>query len=75
MLILDRFLPGGGWVEIAALTVYAALVLKALIKIKSLNTLVNWWMKAWMRLPFPRHMVFPKESVKAFDCYALNSMN
>ena len=31
MLILDRFLPGGGWVEIAGLTVYAALVLKALI--------------------------------------------
>ena len=31
MLIVDRFLPGGGWVEIAALAAYSGLILRALL--------------------------------------------
>ncbi len=37
MLLLERFFPGGGWVEIAGLTVYAILLSRAFLKTDSIS--------------------------------------
>jgi ferredoxin len=44
LLLLERFLPGGGWLEILALSVYAAIVVEKMLDVRSSAV---WRRRVW----------------------------